>query len=95
MSHLILTPRAGQSIVLSLAPGADPDRALQQLLRHGITVEINRVENGSVRVSIDAPRAIHNRHEPSCALRTDQQRSRRSLSQPGWLALGYLDPCSL
>lgn len=58
MSHLMLTRRAGQSFVLNLAPGADPERALQQLLRDGITVEIYSVENGNVRVSIDAPRTI-------------------------------------
>lgn len=58
MSHLILTRRVGQSIVLTVAPGADPEQALHQLLRDGITVEINRVEHGNVRVSIDAPRTI-------------------------------------
>ncbi|KAF0864031.1 carbon storage regulator [Pseudomonas sp. LD120] len=58
MSHLILTRRFGQSIVINVAPGADPEQALHQLLRDGITVEINRVEHGNVRVSIDAPRTI-------------------------------------
>ena len=58
MSHLILTRRVGQSIVLTVAPGADPEQALHQLLRDGITVEINRVDHGNVRVSIDAPRTI-------------------------------------
>jgi len=53
MSHLILTRRVGQSIVINVAPGADPEQALD-----GITVEINRVEHGNVRVSIDAPRTI-------------------------------------
>lgn len=59
MSHLLLTRRVGQSIVLTLAPRADPEQALHQLLRDGITVEINRVEHGNMRVSIDAPRTIH------------------------------------
>lgn len=58
MSHLILTRRVGQSIVINVAQGADPEQALHQLLRDGITVEINRVEHGNVRVSIDAPRTI-------------------------------------
>lgn len=58
MSHLILTRRVGQPIVINVAPGADPEQALHQLLRDGITVEINRVEHGNVRVSIDAPRTI-------------------------------------
>lgn len=58
MSHLLLTRRVGQSIVINVAPGADPEQALHQLLRDGITVEINRVEHGNVRVSIDAPRTI-------------------------------------
>lgn len=58
MPHLILTRRVGQSIVINVAPGADPEQALHQLLRDGITVEINRVEHGNVRVSIDAPRTI-------------------------------------
>lgn len=58
MSHLILTRRVGQSIVLTVAPGADPEQALHQLLRNGITVEINRMGHGNVRVSIDAPRTI-------------------------------------
>lgn len=58
MSHLMLTRRVGQSIVLTVAPGADPEQALHQLLRDGIAVEINRVEHGNVRVSIDAPRTI-------------------------------------
>lgn len=55
MSHLILTRRVGQSIVINVAPGADPKQALHQLLRDGITGEINRVQQGKVRVSIDAP----------------------------------------
>lgn len=58
MSHLMLTRRVSQSIVLTVAPGADPEQALHQLLRDGITVEINRVEHGNVRVSLDAPRTI-------------------------------------
>lgn len=58
MSHLLLTRRVGQSIVITVAPGADPEQALHQLLRDGITVEINRVEHGNVRVSIDAPTTI-------------------------------------
>ncbi|WP_041769478.1 carbon storage regulator [Ectopseudomonas mendocina] len=58
MSHLILTRRVGQSIVINVAPGADPEQALHQLLRDGITVEINGVKHGNVRVSIDAPRTI-------------------------------------
>lgn len=58
MSHLMLTRRAGQSIVLSLAPDADPEQVLRQLLRDGITIEIHQVERGNVRVSIDAPRTI-------------------------------------
>jgi sRNA-binding carbon storage regulator CsrA len=58
MSHLILTRRAGQSIVLTLAPDADPEKTLLQFLRDGITVEIRQIESGNVRVSIDAPRTI-------------------------------------
>lgn len=58
MSHLILTRSVGQSILLTVAPSADPEQTLHQLLRDGITVEINRVECGNVRVSIDAPRTI-------------------------------------
>lgn len=58
MSHLMLTRRAGQSIVLTLAPDADPEKALLQFLRDGITVEIRQIESGNVRVSIDAPRTI-------------------------------------
>jgi sRNA-binding carbon storage regulator CsrA len=58
MSHLLLTRRVGQSIVLTVAPEGDPEQALHQLLRDGITIEINRVEHGNVRVSIDAPRTI-------------------------------------
>ncbi|MNR32184.1 carbon storage regulator [compost metagenome] len=50
--------RAGQSIVLSLAPGADPENAWRQFLRDGITVMISQIESGNVRVSIDAPRTI-------------------------------------
>ncbi|MBJ7546406.1 carbon storage regulator [Ectopseudomonas composti] len=58
MSHLLLTRRVGQSVVLTVAPVADPEQALYQLLRDGITVEINRVEHGNVSVSIDSPRTI-------------------------------------
>jgi len=58
MSHLMLTRREGQSIVLCLAPDADPEQAVRQLLRDGITIEINQVDRGRVRVSIDAPRTI-------------------------------------
>ena len=58
MSHLMLPRRAGQSIVLTLAPDADPEKALLQFLRDGITVEINQIESGNVHVSIDAPRTI-------------------------------------
>ncbi len=38
MSHLMLTRRVGQSIVLTLAPDADPEKALLQFLRDDITV---------------------------------------------------------
>jgi len=43
MSHLMLTRRVGQSIVLTVAPGVGPKRAIRQLLRDGVTIEINRV----------------------------------------------------
>ncbi|MDX1368112.1 carbon storage regulator [Pseudomonas sp.] len=58
MPHLMLTRSAGQSIVLTLAPDADPEKALLQFLRDGITVEISQIESSNVRVSIDAPRTI-------------------------------------
>ena len=58
MSHLVVTRRAGQAIVLNVAPGTDPQQALHELMRDGITVEIDQIESRSVRVSIDAPRSI-------------------------------------
>lgn len=58
MPHLMLTRRVGQSIILSLAPDADPELALRQLLRDGIIIRINQVERGKVGVSINAPLTI-------------------------------------
>lgn len=58
MSRLVLTRRAGQSVVLTLDPAADPEKVLHLLMRDGITLSVYDVEGGNVRVSIDAPREI-------------------------------------
>lgn len=58
MSRLVITRRAGQSVVLTLDPAADPEKVLQLLMRDGITLSVYDVEGGNVRVSIDAPREI-------------------------------------
>ncbi|WP_079201172.1 carbon storage regulator [Pseudomonas sp. CC6-YY-74] len=58
MSHLVLTRRAGQSVVLTLDPAADPEKVLQLLMRDGITLSVYEVDGGNARFSIDAPREI-------------------------------------
>jgi len=59
MGYLSLNRRDGQQIRLIVEPGIDTDTLLQELLRNGITIQINTTSNpNQIRVSIDAPRQI-------------------------------------
>lgn len=57
MSHLILTRRDGQSVVLSVRPDTDPEQ-LMQLLQDGITIGVLAAIDGSARLSFEAPPEI-------------------------------------
>ena len=58
MGYLAVTRREGEKIRLSIDPGVDTERLLQQLLREGITVHIGEFSGRKVKVAIEAPREV-------------------------------------
>ncbi|MFG0382340.1 carbon storage regulator [Pseudomonas sp. zbq_18] len=58
MGYLCLTRRAGENIRLTVNPGVDVAKLLHLLLRDGITIRIDTLGQGAVRVGIEAPRQI-------------------------------------
>lgn len=59
MGFLTVTRREGEVIRLTIDPGVDTKKLLQQLLRDGITVHVGAAEClGRVRIGIEAPRQI-------------------------------------
>lgn len=55
MGFLTLTRREGEEIRLTIDPGVDTAKLLEQLLRDGITVHVGEITGKSVRLSIEAP----------------------------------------
>lgn len=56
MGYLTVTRREGEMIRLTIDPGVDTEKLLQQLLRDGITVHVGAFKGQSqVRISIEAP----------------------------------------
>lgn len=58
MGYLCVTRRDGESIRLTIDPGVDIAKLLQQLLRDGITIHIAILGQGLVRIGIDAPKQV-------------------------------------
>lgn len=59
MGFLTVTRREGEMIRLTIDPGIDPEKLLQQLLRDGITIHVGFTEcHSRARISIEAPRQI-------------------------------------
>jgi carbon storage regulator len=58
MGYLSLTRSDGENIRLTIDPGVDTDKLLQQLLRDGITIHIDTRGQGAVRVGIEAPKQV-------------------------------------
>jgi len=55
---LTFTRKKGESIILTLDPSIDPDTPISEVLSGQIQVKIDRTGAYSVKISIDAPRAI-------------------------------------
>lgn len=58
MGFLTVTRREGEQIRLTIDPGVDTERLLQQLLREGITVHIGELSGRQVKVAIEAPKEV-------------------------------------
>ncbi|HGP0230584.1 carbon storage regulator [Pseudomonas sp. NY15435] len=59
MGFLGLNRRDGEQIRLIIEPGSNAEILFQELLRNGITIQINTTSNpNQIRVSIDAPKQI-------------------------------------
>ncbi|TRL95762.1 carbon storage regulator [Pseudomonas aeruginosa] len=58
MGYLCLTRRDGENIRLTVDPGVDVAKLVHQLLRDGITIRIDTLGQGAVRVGIEAPKQI-------------------------------------
>lgn len=59
MGYLTVTRREGEMIRLTIDPGVDTKKLLQQLLRDGITVHVGAFQGQSqVRISIEAPKQL-------------------------------------
>ncbi len=58
MGYLTLTRTVGEHIRLTIDPGVDTEKLLQQLLRDGITLHVEAVQSDRVRVAIEAPKQI-------------------------------------
>ncbi|APQ14597.1 hypothetical protein NS274_04120 [Pseudomonas oryzihabitans] len=58
MSYLVLTRRTDEIINLSLKPGADEEKVLDQLFNGGINIRIIKVQGERVQVGIQAPADI-------------------------------------
>lgn len=60
MGFLTITRREGERVRLTMDPGVNTEKLLQQLLRDGITIYLGSAEHrGEVRLGIEAPRQIN------------------------------------
>lgn len=55
MGNLIIHRRVGQTIHLSINPGADPQEVLDQLLEDGITIPLSDITDRRAWLIIKAP----------------------------------------
>lgn len=55
MGYLVLTRREGESLNISIRPGADVDDLVQDLLQHGITIGISELNGTQAKIGISAP----------------------------------------
>ena len=57
---LILDRKAGQKIVIRIAPSADPQECLRALLAEGIVISVNDISSSGsqVRMAVTAPREL-------------------------------------
>ncbi len=58
MGYLSLTRQEGDLVHLTIDPAVNTEALLRHLLRDGITVHVGEIQNGRVRVSIDAPKQV-------------------------------------
>lgn len=60
MGYLVLTRNEGESLTLTIQPGAAGEDLIRHLARDGITICIAQIKGGSqVRVGIEAPAEIN------------------------------------
>jgi sRNA-binding carbon storage regulator CsrA len=58
MSYLVLSRKAGESVVLTASPDAT-DEEIVQALRAGVYVDLVAVHEGSVKIGFEAPKTIY------------------------------------
>jgi sRNA-binding carbon storage regulator CsrA len=58
MGYLVLSRREGEQIRLTVAPGADPETLLKQLLKDGITISVGEIAQRQVKIGIHAPKEV-------------------------------------
>lgn len=58
MGYLVLTRKEGEQLRLTVAPGADPAKLLQHLIRDGITINVAEARGGKASLGVDAPREV-------------------------------------
>jgi carbon storage regulator len=58
MGYLTLSRREGEQIRLTIDPGVDTEKLLQQLLRDGITISVGELRGGQAKIGIEAPKQV-------------------------------------
>ncbi|OLU25673.1 carbon storage regulator [Pseudomonas sp. PA15(2017)] len=58
MGYLVLTRKIGESLNLSLRPGADSAELLDQLRTDGINIDVLELRGRQVQLAVDAPDAL-------------------------------------
>jgi sRNA-binding carbon storage regulator CsrA len=58
MGYLALSRREGEQIRLTIDPGVDTEKLLQQLLRDGITISVGEIAQRQVKIGIEAPKQV-------------------------------------
>lgn len=56
---LVLTRRSNQSVIIELAPDADPNLTIGEVFSDGpLVVTVNAIKSDQVKLGIDAPAAL-------------------------------------